>query len=184
MSRVTNTIKNSLYGMGSQMLNSVLSFICRTVFIKTLGSTYLGVGGLFTNILSLLSLAAKYMNLYAKAYKYIGIAITLIGILLMPFLRYIIADINAVPDIYQIYILYIINAGSSYFMSYKRTLFEADQKNYIVLVIQTIMNIVMNVTQIVVLLMFHNYIIYFLIAIVTSFATNFIVSWWGTKKYG
>jgi len=54
--RSENSIKNIIVNIGSQLLNIVLGFVCRTVFIRTLGEAYLGVSGLFSNILTLLSL--------------------------------------------------------------------------------------------------------------------------------
>ena len=49
-SRVKNSIKNSTVGIACQLLLSVFAFVSRTVFIKTLGVEYLGVGGLYSNI--------------------------------------------------------------------------------------------------------------------------------------
>ena len=56
-SRTANTAKNASFGLASQILNIILSFISRTVFIYVLGVEYLGINGLFTNILMLLSFA-------------------------------------------------------------------------------------------------------------------------------
>ena len=56
-SRVKNSFKNIVVNNIYQFLNIILSFIIRTIFIKTLGENYLGLNGLFTNILSVLSLA-------------------------------------------------------------------------------------------------------------------------------
>ena len=56
-SRKENSIRNIMYGIGGQLLSNFLSFINRTVFINTIGVTYLGISGLFTNIFSFLSFA-------------------------------------------------------------------------------------------------------------------------------
>lgn len=207
MSRSINTVKNSVYGVCVQFINYIFNFICRTVFISVLGSTYLGVSGLFQNILSVLSLAelgigsamtynlykplaerdekkiSEYMNFYAKAYTIIGFVVTGVGLSLLPVLKFIIKDIDSVPDIYLIYILYILNSGISYFFSYKCTLFEADQKNYIVLTIRSICNIVTHMVQIIFLVVFRNYIVYFAIGIVFSLLGNLAISILGDKKY-
>ena len=55
--RIEKSFNNSLLGIGGQLLRAILSFAVRTVFIMFLSKTYLGLNGLFTNILSLLSLA-------------------------------------------------------------------------------------------------------------------------------
>ena len=70
MTRVANATRNIIFGYIGNTIALLLGFVSRTVFIHTLGVTYLGVDGLYTNILSLLSLAelgigtAMNFNLY------------------------------------------------------------------------------------------------------------------------
>ena len=56
-SRADKSIKNTIVALAEQGIYTVMSFMCRTVFIYSLGKTYLGFNGLFSDILSLLSLA-------------------------------------------------------------------------------------------------------------------------------
>ena len=56
MYRKVNSIKNLVTSTGSELLVMVLKFITRTIFINILGKEYLGINGLFTNILQMLSL--------------------------------------------------------------------------------------------------------------------------------
>ena len=56
-SRTKNTMKNVQTGAIVQIINKLMAFVVRTVFIKTLNTEYLGVNGLFTNILTILSFA-------------------------------------------------------------------------------------------------------------------------------
>ena len=44
-------------GLGGQMINVVLAFFSRMIFVKYLSSEELGVNGLFDNIFSMISLA-------------------------------------------------------------------------------------------------------------------------------
>ena len=55
--RTEYSVLNILTGVGGYALNTLLGFICRMVFVKYLSADYLGVNGLFTNILTMLSLA-------------------------------------------------------------------------------------------------------------------------------
>ena len=55
-SRIKNTVFNFSSSVGGQIITIVMQFAVRTVFIHTLGKAYLGIGGLFQNILSMLSL--------------------------------------------------------------------------------------------------------------------------------
>lgn len=56
-SRLTNTIFNFTSSIGGQLITIIMQFAVRTVFIKTLGKSYLGINGLFSNVLTMLSLA-------------------------------------------------------------------------------------------------------------------------------
>ena len=56
-SRTEYSILNILTGMGGYILNTILGFICRMVFVQCLSADYLGINGLFSNILTMLSLA-------------------------------------------------------------------------------------------------------------------------------
>ena len=123
-----------------------MSFVCRTVFIYSLGKTYLGFNGLFSDILSLLSLAelgvgtailysmykpaaqgdhkkvAALLNLYKRVYNSIGIVITAVGLCLTPFLKYLISDVPDMREVPIIYILYLLNTTASYFFVYKKSI--------------------------------------------------------------
>ena len=56
-SRTKNSIRNIIFSFGYQVLVLILGFVNRTVFINVLGVNYLGISGLFSDILSMLSLA-------------------------------------------------------------------------------------------------------------------------------
>lgn len=56
-SRVVNSIKNTTNGIISQVISVLANFIVRTIFLMYLNESYLGINGVFTNILTMLSLA-------------------------------------------------------------------------------------------------------------------------------
>lgn len=56
-SRTKNSIINSTTSIVNQVLTVLMDFAVKTIFIKILGSEYLGINGLFSNIITLLSLA-------------------------------------------------------------------------------------------------------------------------------
>lgn len=56
-SRTEYSILNIMTGLGGYMINTIIGLICRMVFTRTLAADYLGINGLFTNILTMLSLA-------------------------------------------------------------------------------------------------------------------------------
>ena len=61
-SRTQNAIFNSSISMIIQVLKIIVSFVNRSFFIYFLGIVYLGLNGLFTSILSMLSLAELGMT--------------------------------------------------------------------------------------------------------------------------
>ena len=119
-SRIENTIRNTLFGIGGQLLSQLMAFVYRTVFIHYLSTSFLGVQGLFSNILSLLSLAElgvgnaltfslykplaqkdtnkvrSLMGYYARAYRMIAIVVAVIGVSLTPFLDFFIKEIRRI----------------------------------------------------------------------------------------
>ncbi|MBO5136212.1 MAG: sugar translocase [Clostridia bacterium] len=194
--RIKNSIKNITTGLIGQMLLLFANFITRTVFINVLGSTYLGVSGLFGNILSLLSLAelgvgqaimfslykpiaendndkiSSLMAIYKKIYSGIFVFVLIVGMSLAPFLRYIIKDFDKIPHITVIYILYVFNSASSYLFVYRNTLITASQKNYIISQLSYIFSILMMALQIVGLVVFKNYFVYLIVQICTVICQN------------
>lgn len=199
-SRTKNSIINSLYASGSQIITIILNFIVRTVFIKTLSAEYLGINGLFSNILTMLSLAdlgigiaipytlyrplaednkkkiQKLMSLYAKIYNVIGIVILIVGILITPLLKYIIKDMPDIQNINLIYILFVLNSALSYFFIYKKLLLDSDQKGYIANKIIMNITIIKSIIEIIILYSTKNYIIYLLISIMSTLIQNIIIS--------
>ena len=206
--RTQNSFINASFGLLSQGVELILKVIGRTVFIKFLAVEYLGVNGLFGEILTMLSLAelgigsaigyelykplregntkriAALMKLYQKAYVIIGISVGVVGATLIPFLRFIVKDPGAVKDeLIFIYCFYLFNTVISYFYSYKGTLLTADQKNFMVQTIKEICNILRTVFQVVVLVIWRNFYIYLAVESFFIFANNVVVSRVVDKKY-
>jgi O-antigen/teichoic acid export membrane protein len=153
--RTKNSIINISVGLGNQLIITFLSFFSRTVFIHTLGVEYLGINGLFTNILAMLSLAEAgigssiiynlykpvaendkekiivLMKLYKKAYLVIALIILLLGLGVMPFLNYIVKD-SSVEHIHLIYLVFLMNTVSPYLFQHKISFLNVSQKNYII----------------------------------------------------
>lgn len=207
-SRVKNIAINATTGGISKILIFVVQFICRTIFINILNTEYLGINGLFTNILNILSFAElgignaiifklykpiaeedkekikTYVNFYKKAYIIIGSIILLLGICIIPFLELI---INNPPDIKEnlvlIYVLFLINSSISYFFTYKRSIIVGYQKGYVVNIIEFIITIIQNILQIITLLLTHNYILYLILQIICTALINIISSIVANKLY-
>lgn len=188
-SRTKNSCLNFGTGLGGQLLSIGLKFVTRTVFIYTLGKSYLGINGLFSDILTMLSLtelgfdtainfklykplAEKdtkrvrlLMKFYRQAYTAVGMAILLLGLCMIPLLRFLIKDyeslevlgINAV----LIFVLYLLQSVSTYLLfAYRSAIIKADQKQYILNIAEYVITILTNIFQIIVLFVWHDFILY------------------------
>lgn len=199
-SRTEYTVINTTVGIGGYILNTILGFVCRVVFTQCLSADYLGVNGLFTNILAMLSFAelgvgsavvfalykplaendeakvASLVKFYSKAYRLIGGVVAAAGLVMLPFLNLIITEQpNIHENIYVLYLINLFNTASTYFFSYRTSLVIAAQRNYIVSAVNYAVTIVQSGIQIVLLLITRNYIAYLLVQTVGVFINNAIV---------
>lgn len=206
--RTKNTIKNVKTSFILQIINKITAFIVRTIFIYTLNVEYLGVNGLFTNILTVLSFAElgigtaiiynmykpiaignhekvkSLMCLYKKAYTIIGIVVFLLGISLIPFLDVLVKDVPQIKEnITLIYVLFLINTSVSYFYSYNKSILLATQEQSVINRIDSILYLVKCVLEIILLLIFKNYLVYLIIEILFTIFENIYVSWTAYKMY-
>ncbi|NGU66467.1 lipopolysaccharide biosynthesis protein [Clostridium perfringens] len=198
--RTISSIKNIFTGIGGQIVTTILSFINRSVFLAILGITYASINGLFMNILAILSLAElgvgeaiifgmykpianndiekikSLLNLYKKAYSYIGILVATGGLLIIPFINYLVPNENKVDGIITIYLLFLVNSVISYFYAYKKSIILANQQAYISNIYTTILNIIKTILQIIFLLITKSFVIYLVVQIVCTLITNIVIS--------
>ena len=207
-SRTEYSILNILAGVGGYALSVILSLVNRMVFTRCFSQAYLGISGLFSNILSMLSLAelgisgaiiyalykpiaiddrekiAALVQLFGKAYYIIGTVIAAGGLALLPFLKLIIGNQPDIHEsIYLIYVIYLFNTASSYFFSYRSTLLVAAQKNYLVTGLNYIILCIQSVIQAAFILVTHNYIGYLLIQAAFTLIYNIWISHVAVKHY-
>lgn len=207
MRRTEATLKNFIWSTVSSIATLLLNFVARTIIIKTLGSTYVGVNGLFSNILGFLSLAEMgigsaigfslykplaednikkiqaYIKFYRNAYRIVAVVVTVIGLLLVPLLPFIVKGGEGVTHLTFIYLVFLFNTVSSYLITYKSTIVSADQKNYKITNINTVVNIFTVSIQICVLLVFKNYIAYLIVYAVICLIKNIFINNYYTVKH-
>lgn len=200
-SRTEYSILNILTGVGGYIINTILGFVCRMVFVRYLSADYLGVNGLFSNILTMLSLAelgvggaivyalykplaehdeekiASLMKIYAKAYRIIGLVVALVGLALMPFLTVIVRQPpNITENLYLLYGIYLFNTASTYWFSYRSSLIIAAQQNYIVTGVNYLVTILQSVVQMLYLVIAQNYLGYLIIQTIGTLVYNVAIS--------
>lgn len=123
------------------------------------------------------------MGLYAKAYRTIGLVIIGLGLCLTPFIRALVKTDEFIPNLELIFMLYVLNTASSYFLSYKGTLITANQKNYIVTNVVYATSIVSYGLQIAILYLTKNYILSLAIQVATNMAQNIITMIIANRMY-
>lgn len=205
--RSAKSLQNVSTGLINKLLMMVLAFATRTIFIRLLGAEYTGISSLYTNILSVLSLAEmgignvlmfylyealkeqdeEKITILVNEFKriYLGIAaiVLSVGLLLIPFLGYIISSPLDHRELVGYYVMYLINSVASYFVVYRTTVLAADQKNYISNIVQTIATVVMYILQIVYLLVFRNFWGYLLIQVLCTIGANLLLNHIALRNY-
>lgn len=205
--RTQNSIKNFVVGIGGNIINLALGFFSRYFFLLILSVEYLGVSGLFSSILTMLSFAElgvgtaivyslykplaedntdeikAIMQFFKKIYNIIGIVVLTVGMALLPFLDFFITDRRGIENLELIYALYVFNTAMSYFFSYNRSLLTADQKAYKLAVTDYLYKVLHIVGPILTLWMTHNYIVYLCTQIVITFFWNIIVYYKVQQQY-
>ncbi len=201
MARVENSIKNISFSLVSQLITTVLSFVLRTVLIETVGIESVALKSLFFEIVSVLALSElgigsaiafnmfkplkdgdevkvrELMNFYKKAYRIIAGAVFGIGVIICCFVQFFVKDVSFDTWYLRLtFMLFVSQSALSYLFSYKATLLNCDQKNYIVTRITTAVKAIGTILIIVLLYLTKNFIVYIIGEIVLTFSTNVAIS--------
>ena len=209
INRTKNAKAGIITGLLSKLLHMGMPFITRTALLYILGTEYLGLNGLFSSLLSFLSLAelgvsnalvysmykpvaqedektvCALLNLYRKLYRMIGMVILAAGLVCVPFLRRLISG-EVPPDVnlYVLYGIYLGNTVISYFLfAYRSSLLTAHQRIDVTNVIDSTVSAVVWAVQIVMLLVFRNYYAYVLLMPVSNIVGNFVRLYYTRKLY-
>lgn len=205
--RIEHSAKNIKFAWLMQIVHVFGQFISRTVIIMVLSVEYVGLSGLFSNVLSMLSLAElgigeaivfslygpiargdikeinSIMKFYQKIYIGVGIFIIAAGVSLTPFIDYLIKDVPDIPYLHTIYVMYVVNSAMSYFFSYKATFIRANQNNYIVTVNEEIFNISSIIIRSILLILTKNYLLFMGLGIAILFLQNVNITRIANKRY-
>ena len=208
-SRKLNSLLASGAGMIGQAVQILGNFVYRTIFLMILSSEYLGINGLFTNVLQVFSLAelgigsailynmygafarqdtdkiGQLIYFYRRIYTIIGLVVLAVGVVFYPFLDFImnVEEIPADVSLPVVYFLFVLNSVSSYLFVYKQALLSADQREHLVAHFNTALTVLNYIIKIVMLLVSRNYVIALAAGIVLTLLTNWLFSLWITKKY-
>lgn len=208
-SRVKNVISNSTSGMINRVIGILCPFINRTVLIYVLGLEYAGLNNLFSSVLSILNLAemgisiaivfclykpmaendtelvCALLNYIRKIYYFIGIAVLVVGVFLLPFISQLInGDLPDNINLYVLYIIYLCNTVVGYFFyAYKSTILNAAQRIGYISNINTVILLTQGIAQFIILMGFKNYYLYLVCMPIFTLFGNVIVSLVTAKIY-
>ncbi|MEA4964565.1 MAG: oligosaccharide flippase family protein [Oscillospiraceae bacterium] len=198
-SRRKNAILNISIGYVAQIGILILSFVGRRIFLNYLSVDYLGVNGLYSNVLTILSLAelgldtAVLYSLYKpvaddnkplinslvkyfkKIYSVLAGGVFLVGIMLIPFLKYIINSELPQQDLIIFYVLFLMNTVASYFVAHKVALLSAYQEQRIPKMVSLGCNLLLQVIHIIVLIIWQNYYAYIIATVLTTIVNNTVL---------
>ena len=143
--RISKSLRNARYGIASQILYLILAFVLRIAITKNLGIVALSLNGLFSEVLSILSLAEMGVGLAITYSLYEPLAqgntkrVAQIMNLLKRFyhaifwlIQYLVNDINvSLGYLRTVYGLFVFQSAVGYLFSYKTLLLTADQNAWV-----------------------------------------------------
>ena len=204
------TQKSFINVMTSFLTNAVFlitAFVVQKTLIATKGAEYNSINGLFSSIISMMSLADlgigtaiiyhmyrpvaerdeekinSLLLFYKRCYLAISGVVLLIGIPVGLLLPRLVGDAQIPDSIYLIYALFLADCISSYFLAYKKSLLYADLKNYIPDAIYFVTYVIQNALQIGALVFCNSYILFLIIKTLGKIIPNILTSLYIRQKY-
>lgn len=185
----------------------ILILLSRQYLVTYLGDEANGLYSLFVSIIGLLSVAelgvgtaitfslykpivendskkisALYF-LYKRVYLIIAGIISLIGILLLPFIPLIAKGNTGIYNIHLGYLLFLFSTLLTYFYAYKTSFINAHKNNYITTIIRSVGQIIEAVVQIVTLIYYKSFELFFLSMVLSNIMQWFITNIVFNRKY-
>lgn len=194
--RTSNSAKNVAANLSLTVLSVILGFVTRKVFVDEVGVEYLGLNGLLSNILGMMTLIEggfagsvvyhlykpvadddrptiiALLYFYRKVYRYIGLVVAGFGVALYPFLEYFIADISQLNYVGIVYAIFLFNTLIQYLTAYKWSIINVSQKNYKMAGINMLYQLGLSVSKIAILFFTQNYILYLIVEAIFGVGLN------------
>lgn len=206
-SRTEHSVRNTTAAMVSKIVAILMGFVTRVVFTHCLSESYVGVNGLFSDVLNVLALSelgvgtaityALYkpiaegdferqkslMKMYRRFYRIVAGIVLAGGLAVIPFMDVLIRHQPEVDHLILIYLMYLANSVLSYLLIYKKTLIDAHQLSYIGEIYQMIFLLIQDTLQIILLLTTHNFILFLVIYILCTLGNNISISRKANRLY-
>lgn len=175
---------NVLTNWGFVVVNTIFSFVIRTIIVRKLGIDFLGVNTGVVEVVNLLSISEvgiqnailykmykpvidgdierqnQLFALYKKAYMIVAVIIMCVGIVVSLFLGEIIKTSIDLKIVYGAYYLQLFSVVLSYLFGYYNLIFISRQKVYLISLVNTLANIIVYGLQLYALLYKENYLLF------------------------
>lgn len=207
MSHKKNVLKNTVVMFFCYIIQVLLGFIVRRCFIDALGVISLGYNAVFSNILTILNLSELGIGIAAnsflyksiaqenyeevnaivhvlkKMYRYVVLLVLLLGGIIALFVPVLIPNpVDSYGYIYLCYFLVLLSTICSYLVSYRKTLIISEQKNYVVVLYESISYILISALQIATMYYFKNFILYLLLNVFKFILSGILIYLYSKKK--
>lgn len=207
VSRTRRSARNALVAAGSQIVLIGLSFATRTVFITQLGTEILGVHTLLLSITAILAVADLGINtaimhaLYgplqkgddgrvsrivryaAQLYRRVALVVGVIGASALPLIPVLVNLDKDVPYLQVYFLILLVDSAVMYLMVHRSLLVTADQRMYLVKTYTMLFAIAKSLVQIVTLLLWQDFLIFLIIQVLSTLATNGFLYWKAGRWY-
>jgi len=198
---------NVLLSLTASFVNIAITLVAQKIFLSILNTEYLGLNGLFSNIVTMLGIfelgigtaiifslykpladddratVKGLMAFYKKAYTIIAFIVLVVGLSITPFIPYLIKQVSIDINIYVIYIMFIADIFASYLLSYRRSILYADRKNYQISIVHIIYLLLLNSFQLLILFLTKNYYLYLSIKIIMRIGENYAIHIMAKHQY-
>lgn len=206
--KVSNAKKGITAGFLHKVVSILMPFFVQTFLIRKLGIEYVGLHGVFSSILTVLSVAelgfgsaivfsmyepiahddnetlCALLSFYRKVYRIVGSIILAIGLAITPFLGRVVSQNDVGVNIYIIFLLYLVNVSLSYFLfSYKASLLNAFQRTDVSSIVNAVVTVAMGVLQILILNIFMNFYLFLCVAITFTILNNILIAKMTVKMF-
>ena len=206
--RLKKLMRNGFFSLLSQMVLLFFGFFSQRAMTLYMGKELVGMNGVVSNVIAILSvselgistaiiyhlysvLAVKdkkgisaLMNLYRRAYQIFAVIISVLGLLLLPFIHLFMKDNSySVSYVRVLYLLWLFRTMISYPLSYKKSLLIADQKEYVVSIAALLTN-VLNYSAVIGIVMYsRRYLLALGLNIIVECSMNLWISAYVDRKY-
>ena len=206
-SRRKNATLNIVVGIVAQVIILLLGFVGRRIFVQFLSADYLGINGLYGNILSVLALAelglgnvtqfflykpvadndtqkiCALVKYFRKLYTIIALSVLGMGVALLPFLHLIVNSDLPQDALILYFLIFLLSSCVSYFAADKIALLAAHQDQRLIKYVALSVSGCLQILHIIVLLLFHNYTVYIVATLAGSIANVMIINYICKKRY-